>query len=380
MWRAGSAEIDPPPALPHSSLVAPARLPRYRADVWAGGFAVASPVYTASISAVDGTVVAATELIYRLRPGATGFQTRELPEGMGDVVAVAVERRRRGSEQRIAVATMHELHLYGAGGVASVPLPDDHGEVVGLLWGPMLWTPPGWLPDPPGVPIDVLYVRCAHVLLQLVPDGGPFGTFMQLGGPVATARALATDHAGGFAFACFDEEDWQIEVSMLAEREPQLFHCRRLDAPTAFCGVELAIAGKSLAVSFGFEGVWMTRDCKEHAFTEIEELRGRLDPNDRTSAAAIAFEGSADDAALFAAVRDTKTTQHIVRVDAQGRALRVAEVEVEASDEEHLIVPPVRALAWDSTRRTLWSATGRAGIMCSTAPGAPSWLPAGAAS
>ena len=90
--------------------MAPARLPRYRADAWAGGFAVASPVYTRSISAVDGTVVAATERIYRLRPGATAFQTREPPEGAGDVVAVAVEPRRRGREQRIAVATMRELH------------------------------------------------------------------------------------------------------------------------------------------------------------------------------------------------------------------------------------------------------------------------------
>ena len=360
--------------------MAPARLPRYRADAWAGGFAVASPVYTGSISAVDGTVVAATELIYRLRPGAAGFQTREPPEGMGDVVAVAVEPRRPGSEQRIAVATMHELHLYGAEGIASVPFPEDHGEVVELLWGPMLWTPPRWAPDPPGEPIDVLYARCTDVLLQLVPDGGPSGTFMQLDGPVARARALATDHAGGFAFACLDEETWQVEVWTLAEREPQLWHYRSLAAPTVFDDVGLAIAGKSLAVSFDFDGVWMTRDCKEHPFTELEDLRGPLDPHDRCSAAAIAFEGSADDAALFAAVQDTRTMQHIVRVDAEGRAQRIAEVEVAGGDEERLILPPVRALAWDATRRTVWSATGRAGIMCSTAPGAPSWLPATAAS
>jgi hypothetical protein len=141
--------------------------------------------------------------------------------------------------------------------------------------------------------------------------------------------------------------------------------------------MKLAVAGKSLAVSFGFDGgVWMTRDCKEHEFTEIEELRGRDDPD----AAAIAFEGSADDAALFAAVRSTRTTQHIVRVDAEGRAQRIAEVEIDGADEERRITPPVRALAWDSTRRTLWSATGPGGIMRSTAPGAPSWNPAGAPS
>jgi hypothetical protein len=143
--------------------------------------------------------------------------------------------------------------------------------------------------------------------------------------------------------------------------------------------VELAVAGKSLAVSFGFDGVYLTRDCEKHEFTEIEELRGRLDSNDRPEAAPIAFEGSADDAALFAAVRDTRAVQHIVRVDAAGQAQRIAEVELETDDEKELR-PPIRALAWDATRSTLWSAAGKAGIMRSTAPGAPAWLPARAAS
>ena len=299
---------------------------------------------------------------------------------MGDVVAVAVEPRRPRREQRIAVATMHALHLYGAGGVASVPFPEDHGEVVKLFWGPMLWTPPEGAPDLSGEPIDVLYVRCENVLLQLVPDGSPLGALVPIDGPVARASAYATDHAGGFAFACFDEENWDVDVWTLAEREPQLWHRRSLEAPEMFCGLELAVAGKSLAVSFPYGGVSMTRDCKEHAFEDIEVLQGRLDPMDRGVAAAIAFEGAADDAALFAAIRDTRTTQHIVRIDAEGRALRIAEVGVDDGDEQRLIFPPVRAFAWDSTRRTLWSATGAAGIMCSTAPGAPSLLPAGAPS
>jgi hypothetical protein len=357
--------------------MAPARLPRYRADAWSGGFVVDSPVYTGSISAADGTVVAATGRIFRLRPGATGFQTREPPKGMGDIMAVAVEPRRPGSEQRIAVATIDALHLIGAEGVASVPFPEDHGEVVQLLWGPMVYPPPGWAPEPPRERLDVLYIRCAAVLLQLVPDGSPFGALMQLDGPVARAHALATDQAGGFAFACMDEENWDVEVSILAEWEPQLWHTRTLDAPNSFYSLRLAVAGKSLAVSFGFDGgVWMTRDCEAHEFTELEELRGREDPD----AAAIAFEGSADDAALFAAVRNTGTTQHVVRVDAEGRAQRIAAGEIEAGDEERRIPPPVQELAWDSTRRTLWSAAGPAGIMRSTAPGASSLFAAGAPS
>ncbi len=358
-----------------------ASLPRYRADAWPGGFTVASPVYTASISAVDGMVVAATELIYRLRPGAMAFQTREPPQGTGDVAAVAVEPRRPRREQRIAVAGMHELHLLSGEGVASMSLAEEDGEIVQLLWGPMLWTPDDWKPAvPAGEPIDVLYVRCESALFVLLPDGSPFGALGRYGdGPVASASALATDGAGGFAFVCVDQETCEVEVSTLAEREPQLWHTRNFEGPTTMCDLQLAVAGKSLAVSFGFDGVYLTRDCMEHEFTEIEELRGRLDSNDRPEAAPIAFEGSADDAALFAAVRDTKAVQHIVRVDAAGHAQRIAEVELETNDETQLR-PPIHALAWDGTRSTLWSAAGKAGIMRSTAPGAPSWLPARAAS
>jgi hypothetical protein len=169
-------------------------------------------------------------------------------------------------------------------------------------------------------------------------------------------------------------------VWTLAQREPPLWHGGRLETPSMFSGLALAIAGKTLAVSFEFGGVWMTRDGMEHPFAEIEELRGRLDANARVDAAALAFEGSADNAALFATVQDTKRTQQIVRVDAQGRTRRLAEVELDGADEERRLVAPVRALAWDATRRTLWSAAGGAGIMRSTAPGAPSWRAAQAAS
>jgi hypothetical protein len=39
----------------------PRSLPRHRSDAWVGGFAIDAPVYTASISASGGMVVAATE-------------------------------------------------------------------------------------------------------------------------------------------------------------------------------------------------------------------------------------------------------------------------------------------------------------------------------
>jgi hypothetical protein len=350
--------------------VASASLPRYSADAWAGGFTVASPTNTVSISAATGTVVAATECIYLLRPGATRFHSRDNPPGAGDAISVAVEPRRPGRPQRFAVATMDSLHVYDGEGVASVKMPEDHGEIVQILWGPDVQHES---------PTNVLYVRCENVLLTLVPGGGQFGTFVQLGDTLATARALATDHAGGFAYACFDEEHGDVDVWFLAELKPQLWYRRTLDAPDFF-DMQLAIAGKSIAASFDDGSVWMTRDCKEHPFTEVEPMRGRLDPVECGGAPAIAFEGTANDAALFAAVQDSKTTQHIVRVDAEGRATRIAEVEIETNNAEHTILPPVRALAWDATRRTLWGAAGRAGIICSTAPGAPSPMGAKAAS
>jgi hypothetical protein len=87
-----------------------------RRDGWVGGFVIEPPVYTAAISASGGTVVAASERIYRILPGATRCQWRDVPEGYGDVVCVAVEPRRPGRTSRFAYATFpRTLHLAASG-------------------------------------------------------------------------------------------------------------------------------------------------------------------------------------------------------------------------------------------------------------------------
>ena len=288
-------------------------LPRYGADAWIGGFTIHPPEYTASISAATGSVVAATERIYLLRPGATSFHSRDLPQGMGDAVCVAAEPRRPGSPSRFAVATMDALHIYDGNGVASVKFPEDHGEVEQILWAPDILR---------GKPTCVLYVRFADFILELVPDGSRFGDLVRLEGDVEGALTMASDHTG-LAFARFDDDSWDLDVFFVARGKLEQWYRRSLEAPSFFCGAQLAVAGKSVAVSFDQAGVWLTRDVTEQPFTEVEELRGRLDPDEGGGGAAIAFEGAADDAALFGAVRDSVTTQHIVRVDAGGRALRI---------------------------------------------------------
>ncbi len=350
------------------SVVPKPRLPRHAVEAWGGGFVLDKPEYVASIAAVDGTVVAATEHIYLLRPGATQFKTRRMPAGAGDAVAVAVEPRRPGSRSRFAVAGVDSLHLFEGEGVASLQFPKDHGEVRQLLWAPDVRTREA---------ARLHYIGLDDSVLQLVPDGGPFGTLVELEGDIADARAMATDPTGGFAFACFHEDSCELEVSFLADLETDLWYCRTFETPAFFAGASLAIAGKSVAVSFDLGGLWLTRDIEHLPFREVEELSAGLSPEDGGGGAAIAFEGAANDSALIAVAAGSPTTLHVSRIDAKDRVTRIAEVDIEGKRDE---IPSVRGIAWDPTRRTLWSAAGRAGILCTTAPGAPSPLGVGALS
>jgi hypothetical protein len=336
------------------------RLPTHAADAWGGGLVLAKPEYLASVAAVDGTVVAATEHIYLLRPGATKFKMRDMPDGAGDALAVAVEPRRKGGVSRFAVAGIDSLHIFDGHGVASVRFPEDHGEVRQLLWAPDVFG------DAPG---QVLYLLLDDRAMQLVPGGGPFGTFVELEGDIADAYAITTDQNGGFAYACLDEESSELDVWFLADHKTRIWHRRSIETPNCFWSARLAIAGKSVAVSFDNEGIWLSRGLESHPFEELEELRDAVPEGEQGGLGAIAFEGAGDDAPLLAAIADSPTSLHVSRVDAHGRATRIAEAGVEGPGGE---VPwGVREIAWDATRRTLWSAAGPAGLLCTTAPGAP---------
>jgi hypothetical protein len=338
-------------------------LPRHTSDAWIGGLVVDSPVYTSSISAAGGTVVAATEAIYCMRAGATRLELLSLPPGHGDVVAVAVEPRRPGRPARIAVATLRELHMLGDTGGCTVKLPDDHGEIIRLMWAPRVID---------GELLVCLHVRCTEKRLLLVPNDGPMGTIVENDWPAEELTAMATDGAGNVAYAVMDEDDEDLHVCFQSDVRSDTWLVRSVPAPQFMHGVELAVAGTAVAVSFksGDGGVWLTRDMRELHFEELEPLRG-LESLKGGYGGPLAFEGTSADAALFAAVKETPTRSAIVRVDARGRPERIADLEIEVEGGEPPSGPMIHAMVWDATRRTLWSAAGRAGLLCSTAPGAP---------
>ncbi len=341
-------------------------LPRHRSGAWPGGFVIDSPVYTASIAASGGLVVAATERIYRMRPGATHFEARPVPPNQGDVVRVAVEPRPHGRPARFAVATLpRALHVFHGKGTATVEFPEDHGEIRHLLWATRIVE---------GKRVACLHVRFADVRLVLVPDGGPVGTLIEDDWPARNVHAMATDGAGGFAYAVFDEDTCEYEVGVLADLASDTWLRGKFEAPSMGGRVRLAVAGTALALSFEGGGVWLTRDPREQPLAAIESLGGVAAAEGGGEGAAIAFEGTSADAALFAAVRETRQRAVIVRVDAEGRHERIAEMTVEEDETKagapEAEAPRIEEMAWDATRRTLWCAAGRAGVMSATAPGA----------
>jgi hypothetical protein len=333
--------------------------PQSLAEAWRGGFVIASPEHVSSIAAVDGTVVGAACAIYRMRPGETHFQGRGTPAGGGDVTAVAVEPRRRGRASRFACGGYRSLHIYDGEGVASVGFDnDEYGEVTGLLWAPA---------HDEEDTTQCLHVHFGDTLLRLVDDGKPSATFAEVVWPVRAPCAIARDDAGGFALVEFDEEYWALHVWMLTDRLTNQWRRLSVPAPAFFCGCEIAIADRAAAVSFDQAGVWMTRDLIKHDFREIEELRAPDALKFNSLGGAIAFEGTTADAALFCARMTGQDTQAILRVDAEGRVLHLADVTRLGNTG----LEPVRQIAWDVTRRTLWGACGDAGVLCVTAPGAP---------
>jgi hypothetical protein len=343
-----------------------ASLPRHRSDAWLGGFAIDAPVYTSSISASGGSVVAATVRLYRLRPGTTRFGWWDPPpEGHGDITCVAVEPRRPGQPARFAYAACpNSLYLVDDERVVPIELPLEEGEEIhGLMWAPATNGD-----DPTR---RLLHLFVGDRVLRLLPyDGGPNYEFEGSFWPTRNdddedrpVCAMASDGESGVAFATFDEERWELEVSVYEGFESNLWITRWIEAPSFVSGVRLAVAGTAVAVAFEMqEGVWLSRKLRE-PIERVDALRGKD--------VVLAFGGASTDAPLFAAMRETPLRAGIARVDAEGRCERIAELELTIEgDEKPPVLPLIHEMAWDETRRTLWSAAGRAGIMCSTEPGA----------
>jgi hypothetical protein len=85
-------------------------------------------------------------------------------------------------------------------------------------------------------------------------------------------------------------------------------------------------------------------------------------------------QGCVGGAAVFGVTHE-KGRSGILRIDAQGNAMRIGEIEG-AEDPG----PRIWGFAWDASRHTLWSAAGDAGLVHSTAPGAKPPFGAGALS
>jgi hypothetical protein len=323
------------------------RLPRTASEAWIGGFATPTDRCVGSVSAAAGTVVAAGEVIYLLRPGSAAFLSREPPSGTGDIVAVAVEPRRPA---RFALAGIDSVTIYDPQlSSATVRFPPGHPEPVDLAWAL----------GRDGETLSLYVLFDTGLLLRLVPGSRSFEDI-----DVPPVVAMAADEKGRLAFACFDEDNWELDVFVVTDARDGTCACRALEAPLAMARATLALAGDCVAVSFELEGVWINRR-EDAPFERVEAM---------AEGHSIAFQGGRTDSALFGGVGDAKGAA-IVRVDAEGVAIRVGEVGTQEGTG-----PRLRKLAWDGSRRTLWAAAGPAGVLWSTEPGAGAPLGATAAS
>jgi hypothetical protein len=313
------------------------RLPSDKSAAWNGGFVLADPGYVHAIGVGRGTVVGAGEVLCCLLPGAAGFSRREATTETGDFEAVAVEPRRSG---RIALAGLDSVTILEGRDRALVRFPQSHPEPVELAWGPSADGTPG-----------ALYVLLADGILLRLPPGTR--VFEEMGVPAV--RTIAADETGTMAFACFDDQRWELDVYVLEDARDGRCSRRTVEAPSFMGTVHLAVAGAAAAVSFAAGPVWISRGDEEPFREILEEPAG----------GPVTFQGSASDAALFAVARTWKTDS-ILRIEVGGAATCIGELD--RSDE-----PLVRIfqVAWDASRSSLWAASGRAGILVTSPPGVP---------
>ncbi len=292
---------------------------------------------SAAVAAAGGTVLAGGERIYLLRPGATRFATREIPDGIGDAIAVGVDPRCR---KRMAVACAFGLVIFEGDALAVARSRDTATEFVELAWGRAAGKRGS----------DLYLLRNDETVLRFSPGSRGFDEL-----ELPPVRALASDEKGELTYACFDEDDWSLDVHVHTTTGLEVTHT--LDAPPDMAGVYLARLGDALAVGVEHDRVWLTRRVTEPKLSCVETLSG----------GPVAFEGPEGAGALFGlSIEETMTG--LVRVDKDGAATRIAEFGGPPTIKE---TGGVHQLVWDATRRTLWAAAGSAGVLSSTAPGSP---------
>ena len=310
-------------------------LARHASDAWRVVSTTDAQEAVLAVDARAGTVVGAGETLMMLRAGDAGLRHRPTPEGMGDAVAVAIDTRKKG---RFAVSGVGSITVFEGEQRATVELPRDHAEPLALAWASS--------GTEDATKLHVLFDDGS--LMRFDHHGGGFDTI-----ELPDVHAIATDESGALAIAAWDEDAWELIV--LVRREGDNFTFRRIEAPSTVAQVDLAIAGTAVAVSFQFENVYLARDL-DAPFAAVPLL---------SSGGPVAFEGTDANAPLFGVIGEGDE-QSIVRITPEGDAATIVEMTVSNGE-----APRIRQLAWDASRRTLWAAACRAGLVAATAPGSP---------
>lgn len=318
-------------------------LPSRTTDAWELGPAFEKTGSIYSVSAHSGRVLVGSQGLYRLRAGAQGWQYRTLPERISSAWNVAQEpwapwRQAVASEEGVAIFLGNEGH----GKIAHVRPIDADVYVTNLAWGRVAGGR------------SALFVLWANgEVVRLYPEKGAQDVLA-----LPPAAALAGDGSGSVAMF-----SWEEQAVYVTEGGDKL-HFRVVGFPRDWYEAlpdpidvpfHLAVAGKAVALSVGWEGAFVTRDVESLPFEKCEAL---------SLAGALAFEGTTPDSALFGAVCTDAFTS-IVRVDASGHAARIGDMETDGGRAW-----PFDEIAWDSTRRRIFAVHRQAGLVVATAPDA----------
>jgi hypothetical protein len=295
-----------------------------------------------SVSAHAGRVLVGGSALHRLRGGDQRWQYRELPDGVDFVRKTAQEP---WAPWRQAVATDEGVAIFvgkeGEGRVAHVRPADGSTYVTNLGWGRV------------GERSALFVLWEDGEVARLYPERGDQDVL-----DLPPMAALASDSNGSVAMLAWEE------LSVFVTDGSERVRFRRIEFPKDWYDAlpdqidmpfHLAVAGKAVALSIGWEGAFVTRDIETMPFEKCEPL---------SLAGALTFEGSSPDSALFGAVC-TESFASIVRVDASGNAMRLGDLRSERGP-----AVPFDELAWDTTRRRLFAVHRQAGLVVATAPDA----------
>ena len=318
-------------------------LPTHQADTWEMGPAFEKTGSILSVSAHAGRVFAGGTELRRQRAGDQGWQRRGMPPEVGVAWKVAQEpaapwRQAMSHEEGVTIFLGKE----GTGRIARVLPARRDVYVTNLAWGRLgkRW---------------VLYVLWDDgEVVYMDPDAAT----TEVLGPLPPMAALAGDGAGSIAMLA-----WEQTRVYVSDGSPQIVY-RPIELERGWyealpamieAPMHLAVAGKAVALSVGWEGAFLTRDVVNTPFSKCEPL---------SLAGALAFGGASADAPLFGAVHN-EALSSIVRVDATGQAMRIGDL---LPDKGAAL--PFDEIAWDTSRRSLFAVHRQGGLVVARAPDA----------